>query len=262
MADETRAARTVTRAERRRAFPSDQHPYRQIEAVVCALLPDAGTLLDIGCGRDATRLRRLLRPNQRGLGVDVDTFTPQALSDPRVTLTGVVGERWPTIADDSVDVAYSVSVFEHLADPAAVVTEAHRVLRPGGTLAVLTPNLFDYVSLASFVLPNALHPWLVARTEGRDPSKTFPTYYRANTRRRLTRLLVRGGFLTSRVEYLASPPSYLKFHPLAWQVGVAYHRAITAAAITAWLRGWVFAVATKPVSASDYPGEGRTPPNP
>lgn len=38
-----------------------------------------------------------------------------------------------TFPDDSFDVAYSYSVFEHLPEPAVVLAEMVRVLRPGGT---------------------------------------------------------------------------------------------------------------------------------
>ncbi len=235
----------VTREQRRRAFPSDQHPYRRLESLVRARLPPNGTLLDIGCGRDATRLRRLVAPGERAIGVDVDAFTEAATGDARVVLAPVVNEKWPAVDSSSVDVAYSVSVFEHLREPERTVAEVYRVLRPGGTLVVLTPNLYDYVSLASLVLPNALHPWLVARTEGRAPTKTFPTYYRANTRRRLHRVLSASGLTVERIDYLTSDPSYLKFHPLAWRLGVAYHRLIASSRATAWLQGWLLAVASK-----------------
>ena len=241
-----RTSTRVSREERRRRFPSEQHPYRQIEAAVRGALPPGGTLLDIGCGREATRLRRLVAEGQQAVGVDVDAFSADAVRDPRVQLLQVVSDRWPDIGTHSVDVAYSVSVFEHLEDPGAVLAEARRVLRPGGSLFILTANLFDYVSQASSVIPNRLHPRLVALTEGRDQSRTFPTYYRANTRRRLQRVLVQAGFTVERLVYLASPPSYLKFHPVAWRIGCAYHRAIVATAYTAWLQGWLFADARAP----------------
>lgn len=45
---------------------------------------------------------------------------------------------WP-FDDDSFDVVYSFEVIEHLLNPAVLVEEASRVLKPGGRLLVSTP---------------------------------------------------------------------------------------------------------------------------
>ena len=53
------------------------------------------------------------------------------------------------LADESVDVVLAMEVLEHLAlNPAHMFAEAQRVLRPGGTLIVTTPNIVSYRSLA------------------------------------------------------------------------------------------------------------------
>ena len=43
------------------------------------------------------------------------------------------------IADDSVDVIFTVHILEHLIDFLPLVDECHRVLRPGGVLHVMSP---------------------------------------------------------------------------------------------------------------------------
>jgi len=43
------------------------------------------------------------------------------------------------VADNSVDVIFSVHILEHLVDFLTLVDECHRVLRPGGTLHVVSP---------------------------------------------------------------------------------------------------------------------------
>ena len=42
--------------------------------------------------------------------------------------------------DDSVDLVTCVAVIEHVDRPDVLLAEAHRVLRPGGTLVVTTPS--------------------------------------------------------------------------------------------------------------------------
>ena len=61
--------------------------------------------------------------------------------------------------------------------------EFNRVLKPGGRAILLTPSKYDYVSIIARFMPNRLHGKLVNATEGRAEEDTFPTHYRANSRR-------------------------------------------------------------------------------
>ena len=103
----------VTLEDQERAFPWASHPYNVLAARVVDDLTAASTLLDVGCGRSAARLRRLVAHAGAGYGIDVEPFSTAALGDDRLTLRRVQGDRWP-LETASIDVAYSVSVFEHL----------------------------------------------------------------------------------------------------------------------------------------------------
>jgi len=103
-------------------------------------IPADGTVLDFGCGlgefinaaRAGRRIAVDARPEAAGsLGAGVEF----QLSD---------GIRLPGVRDHEVDVVFCSNVLEHLTDRATVtslLSEFRRVLRPGGRLLVLGPNL-------------------------------------------------------------------------------------------------------------------------
>ena len=126
--------------------------------------------------------------------------------------------------DASVDVAVSDFVLEHVADPDAFFAEAARVLRPGGTICLRTPNAFSYVALCSRLIPNRHHASVVGRVQnGRKEEDVFPTYYRANSRRKIRKLLAKSGFEPCVYGY-EGEPSYLSFSRIAYMMGVVHQK--------------------------------------
>ncbi len=108
-------------------------------------------VLDYGCGpgNDLTGLA-LETSARRLIGVDVSERA-LSLAGTRLALHGVDPERVQLILvadenpglpleDDSVDYAQSLGVIHHTGDPAAVLTELNRVLRPGGAGCVMVYN--------------------------------------------------------------------------------------------------------------------------
>jgi SAM-dependent methyltransferase len=198
-------------------------------------------LLDAGCGARMEFTQEFAPRVGTAIGFDIGAIEARAKG---VCAVQADAEALP-FRSGSLDLIVSMSVVEHLPDPEKSFAEFARVLRPDGTLIMQTPNLYDYVSIIAGLTPFRLHQWLIPKMQTRAAADAFPTLFRANTRRRLTRLLRRAGFESTHVELINQYPSYLMFSPLAFRLGVMYERFTSRFDGLAQLRGWILAVARK-----------------
>jgi SAM-dependent methyltransferase len=98
-----------------------------------------GRLLEIGCG-SGVALARLVALGWQGVGLDFDAGAV-ALAAARgldVRAGAIEAQRFP---DGSFDAVACAHVLEHLPDPLRTLTEACRVLKPGGVFVAYTPNI-------------------------------------------------------------------------------------------------------------------------
>jgi len=104
-------------------------------------------ILDVGCGT-GTLLRRLFvrYPQAHAIGIDASDgmlrLARENLAGWDVALRRGRACRLP-VADDSMDLVTMASMLHYVKRPSVALGEARRVLRPGGTLAVV-----DYVPRA------------------------------------------------------------------------------------------------------------------
>ncbi|MEI9866646.1 MAG: class I SAM-dependent methyltransferase [Limisphaerales bacterium] len=104
-----------------------------------------GRVLDVGCGNGGF-LHLMHQLGWSGTGVDFDPKAienAQAKYGPALTLlnTDLSQAHFP---DNSFDVVTMSHVIEHVPNPAALLMEARRVLKPGGRLVVTTPNIQSF----------------------------------------------------------------------------------------------------------------------
>jgi sterol 24-C-methyltransferase len=109
-------------------------------------LPRGALVLDAGCGRGAVALRLATAFDLRVEGVDIlpgDIRGARRRAARRGaadrTRFQVMDYRRLAFPDGHFDGAYTMETLVHAPDPTAVLGELHRVLRPGGRLA-----LFEY----------------------------------------------------------------------------------------------------------------------
>jgi SAM-dependent methyltransferase len=113
------------------------------------------TLLEIGCGI-GTDLVRFARGGALCTGIDLSR-TAIDLAGKNLLLHGVHatlqvgnGEALPYEAD-TFDVVYAHGVVQYTANPSALIEEAHRVLKPGGTGIFMVYNRLSWLNALSKV---------------------------------------------------------------------------------------------------------------
>jgi SAM-dependent methyltransferase len=187
-------------------------------------------VLDVGCGRGNAAERfernpwekcRLLKGRcQHVIGIDVG---PAGQNNPLIDeFRRIEGDAWP-VETSSVDLLISDAVLEHVEKPDVFFSECSRVLKPGGYLCLRTPNRWSYVSMIAAVVPNNLHAKVVSWVQpGRQALDVFPTYYRANTRRVVRRLLRNHRFSGCVYPHIAEP-SYFGFSRILYGTAAYVH---------------------------------------
>ena len=169
------------------------------------VLRDAGSpasIVDIGCGDGAaTALAARVNPGHRILGLD---WSADSLGRARKQGLAVIrAEAEPgglPIASGQADVVIMSEVIEHLVDPDSVLEEVRRVLRPGGTLLLSTPNLAAWYNrglLALGVQP--VFTEVSLRGVFGRPGSQVAGHLRVFTRRALVGLLAASGFGAIRI---------------------------------------------------------------
>jgi len=235
----TRAAEKL----KKRFFSGVPHPYQVFDEAVRRRLPQNGVLLDAGCGRCAPVLAEYKGSCRRLIGVDLVEFA----GNPDASLELIPGDlKAIPLESSSVDLIMARSVMEHVTEPTEVYREMYRLLRAGGWFVFLTANLGDYAAILAKIIPNRLHPWIVARTEGRAVHDVFPTAYRTNTRSSIARLAAASGFEISEFRYLGQYPDYFMFNAGLFLLATGYEKLVTRFDALAPLRGWILAVLRKP----------------
>lgn len=211
-----------------------------LDAAFCAHVRPGMKVLDAGCGctRGCTRAAPL--EEIYIMGIDID---PKVHENPRCNETMIcdLSKHLP-LPDASFDLVHCRWVIEHLENPMKTLREFARILKPGGYVLALTSNLFHYAMIAARITPYWFHLWWRCSREG----ELFPTYYRANSKRKLRRLCKDAGLQVKRLALFEGPPLYLtRYWPL-FVCGVLYERIVNITPALEWMRQQIILEAQKP----------------
>jgi len=182
----------------------------------------SSVVLDVGAGAGIVE-----QMNFRGLaakvcGIDLD---PRVLENSYLDDARVTGGESIPYDDGTFDVVFSDNVLEHLSEPEQVFAEVARVLRPGGVFLFKTPNKLHYMPIIARLTPHRFHGF-INRLRGRQVVDTFPTLYRANSRRQVTRLARSVGLKAVRLDLIEGRPEYTRIFCLLYIIGILYERLV------------------------------------
>lgn len=203
--------------------PASAHDFILLrrERIVRAALPLSGAvLLDFGCGNGA-QTRSFFRDFPTVIGADVNAaflreFQAKARLEDGIHRPNAVqydGRTLP-IADGSVDVVVSFEVLEHVEDDHRALQEIHRVLKPGGHVAISVPNRWWI-----FETHGARLPWLAWNRVpffSWLPRAVHDRYAHARIyrRREIVRMLEEHGFCVLESAYVTAPMDVVRWEPL------------------------------------------------
>lgn len=115
----------------------NRHYLESIEA----LMPEKGRLLELGFG-NASFSKMANESGWDTHGVELSEplveHARETLGLPNISLGYLEEVRYE---GGSFDVVAGFNFLEHVPDPSAILTEIHRILRPGGLVAVMVPNI-------------------------------------------------------------------------------------------------------------------------
>jgi SAM-dependent methyltransferase len=158
-------------------------------------------VLDVGAGKGITGSELVIRQKVAHLvGVDPDASIAQNPYLDERYQTSI--ENFAKDQDPSFDCIYTMFVLEHVTQPQEFLSACRSLLKPGGMLFGVTPNLWHYFGLTAKLSASlGIEDWLLEHLVGSEAKKSyhFPTAYRLNSVRVIRHTLMRSGF--SEVEF-------------------------------------------------------------
>jgi SAM-dependent methyltransferase len=150
--------------------------------------------LDIGCGRqivpswampEAALLAIVARASQI-VGIDFDSAI---LEHPHLNERVIASGYDLPFAPETFDVVSANMVMEHVGEPARLLAEVARVLKPGGRFVFVTPNARSPLVFVAAYVPDGIKKRIVWFLERRHADDVFPTFYRCNDSRSIRQLV-------------------------------------------------------------------------
>ena len=209
--------RKVTRRLQRRLLPHLRWNQEIWGETIRQYLTHPVRWLDAGCGwrllgQDLEPLENELVTLAR-IAVGVDLDFPHLGKHINMSLRVGASLGSLPFSNAAFDLITCNMVVEHLPAPFVIFQEMSRVLAPGGTLLVHTPNTRNYLVFANILAKKLLPRSMVLKLvrDNRAADDIYPTYYRANNARALRNLGESVDLQPESVRFLTQPQPYSRF---------------------------------------------------
>ena len=223
----------------RKYYRGHKNPFDQFTDEARRITHFGDVVFHAGCGADSSIGFRSLA--KLTIGMDYNAWVARN-SDLDHAMIGDL--TYLPLRDESVDLVAARWVMEHLESPRLFLQEVVRILRPGGRLIVLTPNLWNYAPFITKIMPFWFQKWFVRNLLHREPD-VFLIFYRANTRHNLRALAAQSGLKEEQLYMIDGAPSLLGFWSITFLMGTLYERLIMSSEVFSNFRADIFAVFSK-----------------
>lgn len=129
--------------------------YAMVQRTLRARKVLGGTLVDVGCGGGGF-YPWIAGDVSKYLGCDLveyQDFTARVGTTAGFVSANLNSPPYP-LEEASADVVVAIETIEHLENPRAFMRELVRIARPGGTVAVTTPNQLSFLSKFTLTIKN------------------------------------------------------------------------------------------------------------
>lgn len=188
--------------------------------VIASLAARDRDFLDLGCGKKSEVT--LIEGKVRSLtGMDA---LYSAIKENETPMRRTVGDSTALpFKDGSFDVIVSQWMMEHIADPAGVLKECHRVLRKGGNVVMVTNSKYHPMMFMSSILPRGFRDWLKKIIlPSFIEEDTFDTFYVFNSLADTDAAMTAAGFTRKFASYTGAP--FFMYSRLLFKLSEWYER--------------------------------------
>jgi SAM-dependent methyltransferase len=218
--------------------PNLRHSQYEYRHLLELYITPSSRWLDAGCGSGVfpgfVKDRGTALAQRSAFAVGMDCFCPN-LWENRVLPNLVAGDMGDfPFRDGAFNVVTANMVVEHISDPDAIGRSVNRILAPGGVFIFHTPNLLNYGTIFSALIPQALKNRLIRFLENRDEKDVFPTRYRLNTNRAIRKMACRNGFSVEEISLVNSTPETFALGPVALAIEMLLIRLSQTRLLGSW----------------------------